>query len=192
MLQKNIRHSENLSMENLISFLQNFGGVIIGGLISLIASYLVQKQNFMYQQEQSSLQQKIAFYDNLLSKLPVQTFLSRIDEQKKSDILPELFTEKAIELSCFAARAVLFTNKEVSKKISELAEIVATGFVLNKATKDDESAQAFVAVSFFQSYQNKVNEIINVVQKEMSESAVSHPHQKEQAKVQKTKVTENK
>ena len=179
-------------MENVISILQNLGGVIIGGLISLIASYQVQKQNFMYQQKQSALQQKIEFYDELLSKLPAQTFLSRIDEQKKSDILPELFTKKAIELSCFAARAVLFANKEVSKKISELAEIVATGFVLNKATKDNESVQAFVAVSFFQSYQNKVNEIINVVQKEMSESAVSRPHQKKQAKDQKTKITENK
>ena len=179
-------------MVNLISILQNLVGVVIGGIISLIASYLAQKQNFMYQQEQASLQQKIAFYDELLSKLPVQTFLSRIDEQKKSNVLPELFTEKAVELSCFASRAVLFANKEVSKKISELAEIVATGFVLNNATENDESAQAFVTVSFFQSYQNKVNEIINVVQKEMSESAASHSHPKKQAKVQKTKVTENK
>lgn len=176
----------------MILILQNLVGVVIGGIISLIASYLAQKQNFMYQQEQSSLQQKIAFYDELLSKLPVQTFLSRIDEQKKSNVLPELFTEKAVELSCFASRAVLFANKEVSKKISELAEIVATGFVLNKATEDNESAQAFVTASFFQSYQNKVNEIINVVQKEMSESAASHSHPKKQAKVQKTKVTENK
>ena len=110
-------------MVNLISILQNLAGVVIGGIISLIASYLAQKQNFMYQQEQASLQQKIAFYDELLSKLPVQTFLSRIDEQKKSNVLPELFTEKAVELSCFASRAVLFANKEVSKKISELAEI---------------------------------------------------------------------
>lgn len=179
-------------MENVISILQNLGGVIIGGLISLIASYQVQKQNFMYQQKQSALQQKIEFYDELLSKLPAQTFLSRIDEQKKTNVLPELFTEKAVELSCFASRAILFANKEVSKKISELAEIVATGFVLNKATENDESAQAFVTVSFFQSYQNKVNEIINVVQKEMSESAVSHSHPKKQTKVQKTKVTENK
>lgn len=179
-------------MENCITVILNFGGVLLGGLISLAASYIAQKQNFKYQQQQSALQQKIEFYDELLSKLPVQTFLSRFDEQKKSNILPELFTEKAIELSCFSTRAILFADKEVCRKIQELSEVVATGYVLNTAIKDDESVQAFIAVNFFQSYQNKANEIISVVKKEMSGLSALHPHLKKQAKPQEPKATKNK
>ena len=179
-------------MENCIELVQNFGGVILGGIITLVASYIAQKQNFKYQQQQSALQQKIDFFDELLSKLPVQTFLSRIDEQKKSDILPELFTEKAIELSCFAARAILFTDKELPKKINELTDIVATGFVMNNVTKDDKTAQAFVTVNFFQTYQNKVNEIISVVQKEMSKASALHQHLKKRTKFLKLGATKNK
>ena len=85
-------------MENCIELVQDFGGVILGGMITLVASYIAQKQNFKYQQQQSALQQKIDFFDELLSKLPVQTFLPKIDKLKKSDILPELFTEKAPKL----------------------------------------------------------------------------------------------
>lgn len=172
-------------MENCIELVQDFGGVILGGMITLVASYIAQKQNFKYQQQQSALQQKIDFFDELLSKLPVQTFLPKIDKLKKSDILPELFTEKATELSCLAVRSSLFAGKDVFDKINELMDIVAKGYMMNNVIDDDEAAQCIIAMGFLQSYQNKVNEIVSAVKKEIQEFSVVSLHSKKQAKKQK-------
>ena len=147
---------------------------------------------FDYQRKQTELQQKIDFFNELLTKLPVQTFLPKVEKLKKSDVLPALFTEKVTELSCFAIRATLFAGKEVSDRINELMDIVNNGYVMNSAVASDEPAQTVVAMKFFQDYQSKVNEIISAVKRELQEFSVLCSRPKRKTKTQKQPMTKQK
>ncbi len=147
------------------SFFENIIGIMIGSFISVITTIVVQLMNFKQEKKKDFEIRKNEFYDELLSKISIDTTTS-IKGKSEQDFYIELsnkWLEKKSLLLCFETRAALYCPKKIISKMHELYDIANLAYINIIIPNLDEKADS----SYLQDYANCLNSLIELIEKEI-------------------------
>lgn len=203
MLQKNIRHSENLGMENcsipseIISALIAVGGSVLTFFLASLFSLYSRKEDFNQVLRKESLNRRFSFYEELTNWLPVENILKSIDTFPKMNLesYAGIFRNHFSEFAYFILRARLYASNEVLRELiasQEEYKIVLSKALADKAVYQSEVHLVEEGDDIFDSLldlgRRCTDRIINIIAKEISFDELS----KNKSKLDKKRNKKNR
>lgn len=123
-MQKSIRHSENLDMENcsipseIISALIAVGGSVITFILASLFSVRSRRIDEKHYFHREMLSRRLSYYENLLRWLPVEKLSENVNPQYLgSENLSKIFMQHFSELAEFIVRARLYASDDVVREL---------------------------------------------------------------------------
>lgn len=155
----------NSAMDINSSFFTTLLSILLGGLLTIITSILVQSYNYRHEKKANYEDKCSDFFDELLSKLPIEYFSSNQTNtrQEQIDYYTHKWFEKRTILACYKTKAILYTSNTIQQKLNDLYDITNIACLNIRIPNIDETGD----LSYMDEYTKCLNELIELIKKEI-------------------------